>query len=71
MIDDLGLEVVSDTGQIEAVVQEVVAANPGPCEDFRSGKQAAIGPLIGQCMKKLGAADPKLVRSTIVNLLTE
>lgn len=71
LIDDMRLEVVSDTGQIEAVVQEVLAANPGPCADFRAGKQAAIGPLIGQCMKKLGAADPKLVRSTIVNLLTE
>lgn len=71
VIDELGLAAISDTGQLESVIQTVIEANPGPAADFRSGKQQAIGPLIGQVMKQLGAADAKTVRELLVKALSE
>ena len=66
IIDELGLRVVSDTGAIEGVIAEIVAANEKIAEDFRSGKQGAIGPLIGQVMRQIKGADPKTVRGLLI-----
>lgn len=70
-ITDLGLEVVSNPGELESTIARVVEANPGPVKDFLAGKQAAIGPLIGQVMKEMAGADPKTVREMIVSSLSE
>jgi Asp-tRNA(Asn)/Glu-tRNA(Gln) amidotransferase B subunit len=41
-------------------VDEVIAENPGPAEQFRGGKEGVIGFLVGQVMKKTGgAANPQ------------
>ena len=62
-----GLEQVSDTGAIAAMVNEVMDANPQAIEDFRNGKSRAVGFIVGQVMKKSrGQANPGMV-SRMVN----
>ena len=54
-----GLAQVSDTGAIEKIADEVIAANPGPAADFKAGKVAALNFLKGQVMKlSKGKANP-------------
>ena len=55
-----------DTGAIESVVQKVLDANPKIVADFRSGKEKAIGALIGVVMKETrGKADPKTAEAML------
>ena len=62
IVQEKGLAQVSDTGAIEKFCDEVIAANPGPANDFRSGKAAALNFLKGQVMKlSKGKANPTLV----------
>ena len=57
-----GLAQVSDTGAIEKFCDEAIAANPGPANDFKAGKVAALNFLKGQVMKlSKGKANPALV----------
>ena len=57
-----GLAQVSDTGALEALCDQAIAANPGPAADFRAGKAAALNFLKGQVMKlSKGKANPALV----------
>lgn len=66
-----GLEVVSDTGVLEAAVDEVIAANPDVAQKIRDGKVAAAGALIGQVMKATkGKADAAAVRELILSRLS-
>jgi len=59
IVQEKGLAQVSDTGAIEKLCDEVIAANPGPVEDFKSGKIAALNYLKGQAMKlSKGKANP-------------
>ena len=61
IVEQKGLSQVSDTGAIESLADEVIAANPGPAGDFRSGKPAALNFLKGQLMKlSKGKANPAL-----------
>ena len=66
LIRDRGLEIVRDSGAIEKAIAAVLAAKPEAVADFRSGKQGAIGPLIGMIMKQVAGADPKQVRELLV-----
>ncbi len=60
IIAEKGLEQVSDSGAIEKIVEEVIAANPKAVEAFKSGKTNVKGWLMGQVMKlSQGKADPK------------
>ncbi len=62
IIDREGLKQISDTGAIEAIVDEVIANNAKSVEQYRAGKEAAINALIGQCMKaSKGKANPAQV----------
>ncbi len=55
-----GLVQVEDEGQIKGWVEEVIAANPKIAADVKGGKEAAIGSLVGQVMKKSsGRANPR------------
>ena len=57
-----GLAQVGDRGAIAGWVRQVLEAHPGPVADFRAGKKAAAGYLVGQAMKlSRGQADPRLV----------
>jgi len=62
LIDELGLAQVSDPGTIEKFCDEVIAANPGPANDFKSGKVAALNFLKGRVMQlSKGKANPNLI----------
>lgn len=50
-VKDHGLEMVSDDSALEKMVDEVIANNPKSVEDYKKGKKAAIGYLVGQIMK--------------------
>jgi len=61
-----GMVQVSDTSAIERIVDEVLAANPKPVEDYRNGKTAAFAFLMGQVMRQAkGKANPQVVREVL------
>ena len=60
IVEEKGLAQISDEAALGALVDEVIAENPGPVEQFRGGKEGVIGFLVGQLMKKSrGAANPQ------------
>ncbi len=62
IVQEKGLAQVSDTGAIEKLCDETIAANPNPVADYRAGKVAALNSLKGQVMKlSKGKANPALV----------
>jgi aspartyl-tRNA(Asn)/glutamyl-tRNA(Gln) amidotransferase subunit B len=64
IIRSRGLEQITDTASIEAVVDQVVAANPAQVEQYRSGKTQVLGFLVGQVMKASGGkANPQQVNA--------
>jgi len=71
IVKERGLEQISDTGELEAIVEQVIAENPGPVQDVRDGKEKAIGFLVGQVMKLTkGKANPKMVNELLRQKLT-
>lgn len=69
-VEEHGLNTVSDEDKLRTAVKEVIAANPQSAQDYRSGKEKAIGFLVGQTMKKMqGKADPVMVKSLLQELL--
>jgi aspartyl-tRNA(Asn)/glutamyl-tRNA(Gln) amidotransferase subunit B len=66
VVDERGLRQVSDTAALEAWVDQAIAENPGPVEQFRGGKDGALNAVVGQVMKKSGgSANPKLVQDLL------
>ena len=62
IIEKKGLKQITDSGAIEAIVDEVLAANPKSVEEFRAGKDRALNALVGQVMKgSKGKANPQQV----------
>ncbi|MCK6600616.1 MAG: Asp-tRNA(Asn)/Glu-tRNA(Gln) amidotransferase subunit GatB [Bacteroidetes bacterium] len=61
---------VSDTGAIEAVIDEIIAANPGQVAEFLSGKDKLFGFFVGQTMKAMkGKGNPKVINDLLVQKL--
>ena len=61
IVKEKGIEQLSDTGAIETLADEVIAANPKPAADFKSGNAASLNFLKGQLMKlSKGKANPRL-----------
>ncbi len=59
IIEKRGLRQISDSGAIEALVDQVLAANPKLVDDYRAGKEKAFNALVGQVMKaSQGKANP-------------
>ena len=59
IIEARGLKQVTDTGEIEKLVDEVIANNPDQVQQFKDGKEAVLGYLVGQAMKlSQGKANP-------------
>ena len=71
IIQEKGLEVVSDTGALEGIINAVVERNPKAVEDFQNGKQAAVGALIGQVMREVKGADAKVVRQMLIDRMNQ
>lgn len=70
IIEEKGLKQVTDTGAIQKLVDEAIAANPKSVEDYRGGKQAALGALVGQVMKlSKGSANPATVNELLKKTL--
>ncbi|MBT9499661.1 MAG: Asp-tRNA(Asn)/Glu-tRNA(Gln) amidotransferase subunit GatB [Burkholderiaceae bacterium] len=66
LIDSLGLKQMSDTGELERILDEVLAANPKSVEEFRAGKEKAFNALVGQAMKATkGKANPSAVNELL------
>jgi aspartyl-tRNA(Asn)/glutamyl-tRNA(Gln) amidotransferase subunit B len=66
-----GLVQVADTGALERIIEEVLAVNPGPVEDYRKGKKAAKQALVGLVMKRTqGKANPALVNRLLEEKLS-
>lgn len=65
-----GLKTVNDEGALRKTIEEIIAANPQSVEDYRNGKEKAIGFLVGQTMKVMkGKADPGMVNQMLKELL--
>jgi aspartyl-tRNA(Asn)/glutamyl-tRNA(Gln) amidotransferase subunit B len=70
VIEARGLTQITDADSVEAVVREVIAANPGQLEQYRSGKDKLFGFFVGQVMKATGGkANPALVNELLKKLL--
>src|SRR6185295_7693720 len=70
IISEQGLVQVSDTGEIDRIVDEVIAANPQQLEQYRAGKETLFGFFVGQVMKaSKGKANPKVVNERLKSKL--
>ena len=70
IVEEKGLSQVSDSGELEEFCNEAITANPGPAEDFRNGKEAALNFLKGQVMKaSRGKANPQMVGELLKKIL--
>lgn len=66
IVKEKGLVQISDTSEIVAIVDGVIAANPQSVADFKAGKDKAIGFLVGQIMKQTkGRANPDMVNTLL------
>lgn len=66
LVEEQGLKQVTDTGAIEAVIEQVMAANAGKVEEYRSGKDKLFGFFVGQTMKAMqGKGNPALVNELL------
>jgi aspartyl-tRNA(Asn)/glutamyl-tRNA(Gln) amidotransferase subunit B len=64
--DSEGLKQQSDTGAIEAVVDEILAANTDKVEQYKAGKDKLFGFFVGQTMKAMqGKANPQVVNEIL------
>ena len=69
-IEKLGLKQVSDTGAIEAMIDEILNANPEKVAEYRSGKDKLFGFFVGQIMKvSKGSANPQTVNDLLKSKL--
>ncbi len=70
-VEEKGLKTVNDEAALRKTVEEVIAENPQSVADYKSGKEKAIGFLVGQTMKAMkGKADPGSVNGILKELLS-
>jgi len=66
IIEERGLVQVSDTGEIDALIENVIASNPDQVANYRAGKEALLGFFVGQVIKaSKGKANPKVVNERL------
>ena len=71
IVDEKGMKQVTDTGAIEKVIDEVMAANPDKVSEYRSGKDKLFGFFVGQVMKLSGGkANPAAVNDLLKKKLS-
>lgn len=72
IVQEKNLVQVSDSGELLALVREIIAANPGQVEEFRNGKTKLIGYFVGQLMQKTrGKANPALANELFARELAD
>ncbi len=70
VVDREGLRQVSDEGSLQAVISEVVSANPEQVATYKQGRAATFGWLVGQVMRKTGGkANPQIVNTLLKKAL--
>lgn len=70
IVEERGLKQTSDTGAIDAVIAEILAANADKVEAYKAGKQALFGFFVGQTMKAMGGkANPQIVNEQLKKAL--
>ncbi len=70
IVEEKGLVQVSDTGAIEKIIDEILAANMGQVEEFRGGKEKVFGFFVGQVMRaSKGKANPAVVNELLLKKL--
>ncbi len=66
IVEARGLRQVTDTGAIDAAVEQVLAANPDKLAEYKSGKEKLFGFFVGQVMKAMaGKGNPALVNEAL------
>ena len=66
VVQEKGLVQLSDTGEIDSLIDEVIAANPDQLANYRSGKETLFGFFVGQVIKaSKGKANPKIVNERL------
>lgn len=71
-VEENGLRMISDGDALRRTVEEVIAANPRSVQDYRNGKDRAIGFLVGQTMKAMrGKADPSRIQGLLRELISQ
>ena len=71
-VQEHGLRTVQDEGVLHGVVEQVIKENAKSVQDYKNGKEKAIGFLVGQTMKAMkGKADPGVVKEMIKGMLAE
>ncbi|SHK60186.1 aspartyl/glutamyl-tRNA(Asn/Gln) amidotransferase subunit B [Anaerocolumna jejuensis DSM 15929] len=69
-VEEKGLSMVSDEGVLKSTIERILAENPASVNDYRSGKEKAIGFLVGQTMKEMkGKADPGMINKLLKELM--
>jgi aspartyl-tRNA(Asn)/glutamyl-tRNA(Gln) amidotransferase subunit B len=72
IIESEGLALISDSSEIEKLVDEAIAANPKAVADYRGGKEKALGAIVGHVMRQSkGQASPGMVNELVVERLRE
>lgn len=70
IVEEKGLQQISDTGEIEKIIADVLAANPAQVEQYKAGKDKMLGFFVGQVMKATGGkANPAMVNDLIKKAL--
>jgi aspartyl-tRNA(Asn)/glutamyl-tRNA(Gln) amidotransferase subunit B len=70
IIEAKGLKQINDTGALEAIIDEVLAANPKNVEEFKAGNAKALNGLVGPIMKaSKGKANPAQVNELLMKKL--
>ena len=71
IVEEKGLKQVTDTGAIEAIIDEVLAANPDNVAAYKGGKDKLMGFFVGQVMQKSqGKANPGMVNELLKKKLS-
>jgi aspartyl-tRNA(Asn)/glutamyl-tRNA(Gln) amidotransferase subunit B len=69
-VAEKGLVQISDTGEIEGIIDGIMAANAGQVEEYRGGKEKVFGFFVGQVMRaSKGKANPAVVNELLLKKL--
>ncbi|HJG48291.1 Asp-tRNA(Asn)/Glu-tRNA(Gln) amidotransferase subunit GatB [Ruoffia tabacinasalis] len=70
VVEEQGMVQLSDPAKLQPLIDEAIAANPGSVEDYKNGKDRALGFFVGQIMKQTrGKANPQVVNKLILETL--
>ena len=70
IVESRGLKQISNSGELEKIVKDIINENKKQVEQYRSGNEKLLGWFVGQVMKKTrGTANPTIVNEVIIRLL--